>query len=109
MLDIGAIILQFCLVPLGGPPIYQSVLSDILMPIFQEFDAAYVATRSTSYAPSLRWLDLEYCDKINDTHLAEIVAVCRGTLKVRDYYGEDVEPAWITCRKGSVFLAKAMS
>lgn len=79
------------------------------MSALQEFDAAYVVTRSTSYAPSLRWLDLEYCDKINDTHLAEIVAVCRGTLKVRDYYGEDVEPAWITCRKGSVFLAKSMS
>lgn len=51
--------------------------------------------RSMSYAPSLRHLVLEYSDKVNDDHLAAIVAVCRGTLFVKDYYGQPVEPKWI--------------
>ena len=41
-----------------------------------------------SFAPVLNKLTLGYCDKVNDVHLAEIVAVCRGTLVIEDYYGQ---------------------
>lgn len=51
--------------------------------------------RSMSFAPSLRHIEVEYSDKVNDDHLAAIVAVCRGTLFVKDYYGQPVEPKWI--------------
>ena len=51
--------------------------------------------RSMSYSPSLRHMELEYSDKVNDDHLAAIVAVCRGTLFVKDYYGQPVDPKWI--------------
>ena len=51
--------------------------------------------RSMSYAPSLRQVLLEYSDKVNDDHLAAVVAVCRGTLFVKDYYGQPIEPKWI--------------
>ncbi|KAK2565230.1 hypothetical protein P5673_011174 [Acropora cervicornis] len=44
--------------------------------------------RSMCYAPLLRHVLLEYSDKVNDDHLAAIVAVCRGTLFVKDYYGQ---------------------
>ena len=54
-----------------------------------------IPTRSMSYAPSLRHMVLEYSDKVNDDHLAAIVAVCRGTLYVKDYYGQQIEPKWI--------------
>ena len=49
--------------------------------------------RSTVYAPALRILHLEYSDCLNDSALAEIVAICRGTLQIRDYYGDWVSPA----------------
>lgn len=78
------------------------------MCVTQEFEELCLAHRSISYAPSLRWLDAEYCDKVNDTHLAEIVAVGRGTLRARDYYGQTVTPAWIQCKAGKVFLAPTM-
>ncbi|XP_068711502.1 uncharacterized protein [Montipora foliosa] len=51
--------------------------------------------RSMSYAPSLRQILVEYSDKVNDDHLAAVVAVCRGTLFVKDYYGQSVKPKWI--------------
>ena len=54
-----------------------------------------IPSRSMSYAPSLRHMVLEYSDKVNDDHLAAIVAVCRGTLFVKDYYGQQIEPKWI--------------
>ncbi len=71
----------------------------------QEFEDLCLPHRSTVYATRLKWLDIEYCDKVNDTQMAEIAAVCRGTLKIRNYYGEIVEPSWVTCRQGKVFLA----
>ncbi|CAH1251675.1 FBXL20 [Branchiostoma lanceolatum] len=60
----------------------------------EEFEDLYVPHRSASYAPCLRDLDLEYSDMVNDDYLAEIVAVCHGTLRIRDYYGEHIQPKW---------------
>ena len=71
----------------------------------QEFEDLYLPHRSTIYATKLKYVDVEYCDQVNDTYMAEIVAICRGTLKVRDYYGEDVKPSWVSCRNGRVYLA----
>ncbi|XP_048580508.1 uncharacterized protein LOC5516976 [Nematostella vectensis] len=51
--------------------------------------------RSQTYAPLLKQVVLEYSDKINDDHLAQIVAVCRGTLLITDYYAMPVKPKWI--------------
>ena len=65
----------------------------------------FLPHRSTIYATKLHWLDVEYCDKVNDTHLAEIVAVCRGTLKARDYYGQMVKPSWVKCHMGRIYVA----
>ncbi|KAK3750581.1 hypothetical protein QZH41_018189, partial [Actinostola sp. cb2023] len=50
--------------------------------------------RSTTHCPVLRHLVLEYSDKVNDDHLSQIVAVCRGTLSIRDYYSQPIEPKW---------------
>ena len=47
--------------------------------------------RSTSYAPNLRVLDLEYSDLVEDEHMMEVVSVCRGSLKVIDYYGQELK------------------
>eukprot|EP00057_Strongylocentrotus_purpuratus_P009689 XP_011664163.1 PREDICTED: uncharacterized protein LOC755050 [Strongylocentrotus purpuratus] len=58
----------------------------------EEFEDLYVPHRSTSYAPSLCDLNLSYCDHVKDNRLQEIVAVCRGTLNIVDYYGEDIAP-----------------
>lgn len=71
----------------------------------EEFEEIYLPHRSTCYAPALRFISLEYCDGLNDSHLSEIVAICRGTLKVQDYYGQNLEPAWIKCQKGRAYLA----
>ncbi|XP_078666494.1 uncharacterized protein LOC144908619 [Branchiostoma floridae x Branchiostoma belcheri] len=60
----------------------------------EEFEDLYIPHRSASYAPCLRDLDLEYSDSVNDDYLAEIVAVCHGTLRIRDYYGEQIQPKW---------------
>ncbi|XP_063953148.1 uncharacterized protein LOC129256321 isoform X2 [Lytechinus pictus] len=58
----------------------------------EEFEDLYVPHRSTSYAPSLQNLDLQYCDHVNDNRLQEIVAVCKGALNIINYYGEDIMP-----------------
>nr|XP_006813346.1 PREDICTED: uncharacterized protein LOC102802577 [Saccoglossus kowalevskii] len=58
----------------------------------EEFEDLHVPRRSISYIPRMSHIDLEYCDKINDQQMAEIVAVCRGTLSIKDYYGQKVEP-----------------
>ncbi|XP_019622327.1 PREDICTED: LOW QUALITY PROTEIN: uncharacterized protein LOC109468526 [Branchiostoma belcheri] len=60
----------------------------------EEFEDLYIPHRSASYAPCLHDLDLEYSDSVNDDYLAEIVAVCHGTLRIRDYYGEQIQPKW---------------
>eukprot|EP00058_Branchiostoma_floridae_P006885 XP_002592373.1 hypothetical protein BRAFLDRAFT_106234 [Branchiostoma floridae] len=60
----------------------------------EEYEDLYIPHRSASYAPCLRDLDLEYSDSVNDDFLAEIVAVCHGTLRIRDYYGELLQPKW---------------
>ncbi|CAH1801408.1 unnamed protein product [Owenia fusiformis] len=62
----------------------------------EEFEDLFYPHRSTTYVPNLKKLQLEYCDKINDIHLAEIVAVCRGSLEIIDYYSEKVKPKWLT-------------
>jgi len=54
----------------------------------------YLPFRSITYASELRKLTLGYCAKVNDTHLGELVAVCRGTLTIEDYYGEIIKPLW---------------
>ena len=74
--------------------------------LLQEFEDLYLPHRSMCYAPSLRYLDLEYCDQLNDDHLAEIVAICRGTLAIRNYYGEMIEPKFITSQSGKLFLSQ---
>ena len=48
--------------------------------------------RSRSYAPNLRVLDLEYSDLVEDELMMEIVSVCRGSLKIMDYYGQELRP-----------------
>ncbi|XP_077997065.1 uncharacterized protein LOC144450342 [Glandiceps talaboti] len=58
----------------------------------EEFEDLFVPHRSTCYAAYLKYIDLEYCNQVNDDALAEVVAVCRGTLYVRDYYGQQLEP-----------------
>ena len=47
-------------------------------------------------------LTLGYCDKVDDNDLSEIVAVCRGTLTIEDYYGENIKPKWNHKRLGVV-------
>ena len=56
------------------------------MYIFQDSE------RSMVYAPNLRVLDLYYNDLVDDCLLQQIVNVCRGTLEVKDYYGQILEP-----------------
>ncbi|ELU06923.1 hypothetical protein CAPTEDRAFT_218356 [Capitella teleta] len=58
----------------------------------EEIDEVAVINRSTVYAPMLQFLDLEYVDCVQDDQLCHIVAVCRGTLVIKDYYSYDVEP-----------------
>jgi len=62
-----------------------------LEPLESDF---YVPYRSVNFVPRLSKLTLGYCDKVNDNDLAEIVAVCRGTLAIEDYYGVIVEAKW---------------
>ncbi|XP_064645007.1 uncharacterized protein LOC135498609 [Lineus longissimus] len=64
----------------------------------EEFEDLYVPHRSTSYSPNLTELNLDYCDQINDTHLGNIVAVCRGSLAISDYYGCSVAAIWATAK-----------
>ena len=54
----------------------------------------YLPYRSLHYAPNLCKLGLSFSDKVNDTHLAEIVSVCRGSLAVEDYYAMPIKPMW---------------
>jgi len=56
--------------------------------------AFYLPYRSLHYAPNLWKIDLSFSDKVNDTHLAEIVSVCRGTLAIDDYYSMPIKPRW---------------
>ena len=70
---------------------------------FQEDDDIQLPHRSSSYATSLRHLHLEYCDRLDDTVMEEIVAVCRGTLTVRDYYGDNVLPRYIIDNKAQKY------
>ncbi|XP_038058124.1 uncharacterized protein LOC119729581 [Patiria miniata] len=53
----------------------------------EEYEDLFSPVRSTSYAPCLRTLELQYCDRVNDDLLAELVAICVGTLSIIDYYG----------------------
>eukprot|EP00794_Sanderia_malayensis_P005243 gene5243-5907_t len=55
----------------------------------------YLPHRSVNYVPNLKKLDVSFSDKVNDTFLAEIVAVCRGTLKIEDYYSVPINPRWL--------------
>ena len=58
----------------------------------QEYEDLVAPKRSTSYTPCLRVLELQYCDRVNDDLLAELVAICMGTLSVVDYYGMQIKP-----------------
>ncbi|PIK46143.1 hypothetical protein BSL78_16991 [Apostichopus japonicus] len=58
----------------------------------EEYEDLYVPVRSTSYAPLLQRLDLQFCDLVKDNILEEIVAVCCGSLEIIDYYGLEVCP-----------------
>ena len=71
----------------------------------QEYEELCVPHRSTTYAPSLQILELEYCDCVDDNHLAEIVAVCRGSLYIIDYFREIIKPVLIHDQKGMVCLS----
>ncbi|XP_071941710.1 uncharacterized protein [Antedon mediterranea] len=64
----------------------------------EEYEDLFVPTRSTTYALHLRYLSLQYCDLVNDRHLAEIVAICKGTLTIKDYYGEQIVPKLLDYR-----------
>ncbi|WAR31303.1 hypothetical protein MAR_033845 [Mya arenaria] len=69
----------------------EDIFTDMGHEAFQE-DDPHLPQRSGVYAPSLHVLELEYSDLVNDKLLQRIVNVCRGTLKVTDYYGMAVEP-----------------
>ena len=71
----------------------------------QEYEELCVPHRSTTYAPSLQILELEYCDCVDDNHLAEIVAVCRGSLYIIDYFREIIKPVLIHAQKSKVYLS----
>ncbi|KAK3095781.1 hypothetical protein FSP39_019008 [Pinctada imbricata] len=58
----------------------------------EEYEELHMPYRSTTYAANLKFLSLEYCDGIDDQKMQEIVAICRGSLKIVDYYSEDLEP-----------------
>ncbi|XP_033624603.1 uncharacterized protein LOC117288031 [Asterias rubens] len=58
----------------------------------EEYEDLVAPKRSTSYTPCLRVLELQYCDRVNDDLLAELVAICMGTLSVVDYYGMQIKP-----------------
>ncbi|XP_059155825.1 uncharacterized protein LOC131940922 [Physella acuta] len=47
--------------------------------------------RSMIYCSKLQNLHLKYSDFVEDSHLQEIVGVSQGSIKVIDYYGEEVE------------------
>ncbi|XP_033100869.1 uncharacterized protein LOC117104259 [Anneissia japonica] len=64
----------------------------------EEYEDLFIPTRSTTYALHLRYLSLQYCDLVNDRHLAEIVAICKGTLSIKDYYGEQIVPKLLDYR-----------
>ncbi|CAC5357286.1 unnamed protein product [Mytilus coruscus] len=70
----------------------------------EEYEELCVPYRSTTYAPNLQILELEYCDCVDDNHLAEIVAVCRGSLFIVDYFREAIKPVMIHAQKGKVYL-----
>ncbi|KAL3885402.1 hypothetical protein ACJMK2_025465 [Sinanodonta woodiana] len=74
----------------------------------EEFEELYLPHRSQVYTPNLRTLLLEYSDLVNDTQLSEIVAVCRGSLQIIDYYGEQMKPALIHYKKGKQYLSPQM-
>ena len=48
------------------------------------------ATRSPSYARNLKRLDVTYCDHVDDTALALIAQGTYHTLRITNYYNEDV-------------------
>jgi len=62
-------------------------------------DALSIPLRSTCYAPNLNQLQLEWCDCVSDSDLAEIAVVCRGSLHITDYYGIKVQPAIVVDTK----------
>ena len=72
--------------------------------LVKEYDELHFPQRSMTFAPRLSFMDLEYCDRLDDRLLSDVVAVCQGTLRVRDYYGEDIVPAWLVSKKGCVYL-----
>lgn len=62
----------------------------------QDTRPIWLPYRSGVYAPRLSYLDLVYCDLVDDFHLSGIIAVCRGSLKIQDYHGQVVEPVWFS-------------
>ncbi|XP_060081195.1 F-box and leucine-rich repeat protein 13-like [Ylistrum balloti] len=59
----------------------------------EEYTDIYMPHRSTVYGTDLTYLNLEFCDQVNDNHLAEICIVCRReSLTIFNYYGELVKP-----------------
>ncbi|CAG2186128.1 unnamed protein product [Mytilus edulis] len=70
----------------------------------EEYEELCVPYRSTTYAANLQILELEYCDCVDDNHLAEIVAVCRGSLHIVDYFSEAIKPVMIHAQKGKICL-----
>ena len=38
-----------------------------------------------------RFVSLQYCNDIDDDELGEIVQACKGSLTVKNYYGDDIE------------------
>ncbi|XP_022106600.1 uncharacterized protein LOC110987806 isoform X2 [Acanthaster planci] len=58
----------------------------------EEYEDLFSPVRSTCYAPCLRTLELQYCDRVSDDLLAELVAICLGALSIIDYYGMQIKP-----------------
>ncbi|KAL4228968.1 hypothetical protein ACF0H5_012008 [Mactra antiquata] len=59
----------------------------------QKGDYSYMRLyRSTVYARNLRILSLEFCDLVDDGWLQKISNICRGSLSIDDYYGQNLLP-----------------
>ncbi|KAH9509912.1 hypothetical protein Btru_044601 [Bulinus truncatus] len=79
--------------------------SEVIFPKLS--DLPCLPHRSMTYCTDLQFLNLTYCDFIEDDHLQDIVAVTQGSIKVIEYYGEEIEESIDSLERylNSIFLA----
>ncbi|XP_069113876.1 serine-rich adhesin for platelets-like [Argopecten irradians] len=70
-----------------------AAMADVGSSSDEEYTDIFMPHRSTVYGTDLAFLNLEFCDQVNDNHLAEISMVCRReSLVIYNYYGDIVKP-----------------